>query len=293
MTRHQANLRSIYAMLCAVACFSVMDTTMKLLAAHYPSVQVAALRAIVALPLVAAYALLRGAGPTLLQVRWDLQLLRGALGIGMLSLFAFGLKRLSLAEAYTIFFVAPGMVTALSVWVLKERVNAGRWIAIVIGLLGVIVVLRPSGAGMLTLGGLAIVGAAVAYAVSAISGRILARTDRLEHMMFWLMLLMAIGAGALAAPGWVSVRAADAGVLLVLAISGFFGQIAITRAFSSGEASVVAPFEYTALAFGVAIDWLMWQALPDGTTLLGAAIIIGSGLYLVRNERNHVESEHP
>ena len=78
-----------------------------------------------------------------------------------------------------------------------------------------------------------------------------------------------------------------------LVVSGFLGQLAITEAFSNGKASSVAPFEYTALAWGVALDWLLWRALPDAYTLLGAAIIIGSGIYLVRREAVHAESEHP
>jgi drug/metabolite transporter (DMT)-like permease len=133
----------------------------------------------------------------------------------------------------------------------------------------------------------------VAYAISAIAARILARTDRAEHVMFWLILMISVGATLIAAPNWVDVRMADAWLLVGLAVSGFLGQIAITEAFSSGEASSVAPFEYSALAWGVAIDWLLWQTLPDEYTLLGAAIIIGSGIYLIRHERVHAESEHP
>jgi len=287
------NLRSIYAMLIAVAMFSVMDTAMKLLASTYPSMQVAALRALVSLPLVFIYVGWRGGYRGALKVRWPLHLLRGALGIAMLSLFAFGLKKLSLAEAYSIFFIAPSLITALSVVFLKETVNAARWIAIAVGLIGVLVVLRPDGAGMLTVGGLAVLGAAACYAVSAIAGRIISRSDRSEHMVLWLMLLMGTGATLLAAPGWVGVRAADFWLLVALAISGFLGQLAITEAFNSGEASVVAPFEYSALAWGVAIDWLLWNALPDRYTLIGAAIIIGSGIYLVRKERTHAQAEHP
>jgi drug/metabolite transporter (DMT)-like permease len=112
-------------------------------------------------------------------------------------------------------------------------------------------------------------------------------------MVFWLMLMMSIGAGALAAPGWVPVQAGDLALLAVLSVSGFLAQLAITEAFNHGEASVVAPFEYTALAWGIGIDWLMWQTLPDQTTLIGAAIIIGSGLYLIRHETGHAEAEHP
>lgn len=287
------NLRSIYAMLIAVFMFSLMDTAMKLLAAHYPSMQVAALRALSSLPLVCAYVAWRGGFGSMLQVRPSLHLLRGALGIGMLALFAFGLKKLSLAEAYSIFFIAPALITAMSVFFLKETVNLARWIAIAVGLGGVLVVLRPEGEGMLTLGGLAILGSAVCYAISAIAARVQSRTDSTRQMMFWLMLLMAVGASTLAAPNWVAVDAAHVWLLVGLAISGFFGQLAITEAFSHGEASVVAPFEYSALAWGVAIDWLLWQTLPDQYTLIGAAIIIGSGIYLIRHEKVHAEAEHP
>ena len=287
------NLRSIYAMLIAVFMFSLMDTAMKLLAAHYPAMQVAALRSLSSLPLVCAYVAWRGGFRTMLRVRWPLQVLRAVVGIAMLALFAYGLKKLSLAEAYSIFFIAPALITALSVFVLKEKVNLARWIAIAVGLAGVLVVLRPEGGGFLTLGGLAILGSAVCYAISAIGARVLARSDSSAQIMFWLMLMMAIGATVLAAPGWVRVDAVHVPLLLGLAVSGFFGQLAITEAFSHGEASVVAPFEYSALAWGVAIDWMLWQTLPDGYTLVGAAIIIGSGIYLIRHEKVHVESEHP
>lgn len=282
---HHGNLRSIYAMLIAVAMFSLMDTAMKLLSAHYPAMQVAALRALSSLPLVVIYVIWRGALRTVLRIRLGLQLLRGVLGIAMLSLFAYGVHLLSLAEAYAVFFIAPSLITALSVVFLKERVNAARWIAIAVGMLGVLVALRPTGAGMMTVGGLAILASAACYAVSAIAGRILSRTDRSEHMVLWLMVFTSIGASALAAPNWVTLRADDALLLCGLAVSGFLGQLAITEAFNSGEASVVAPFEYSALAYGVGLDWLLWRTLPDQFTLLGAAIIIGSGLYLIRHER--------
>lgn len=287
------NLRSIYAMLAAVVFFAMMDTCMKMLSAHYPAMQVAALRSLSSLPLVCAYLVWRGAHRTILNIRWSLHLLRSAIGIAMLALFAYGVRTLSLAEAYSIFFIGPILITALSVFVLKETVDARRWIAIAVGMGGVLVVLRPTGEGVMSLAGLAVLMAAVGYAVSAVSGRILARSDRSEHMVFWLMLLMSAGAGVLAAPGWVDVRIEHLPLLGALAVSGFFAQLAITEAFNHGEASVVAPFEYTALAWAVAIDWLLWKTLPDEYTLLGAAIIIGSGLYLIRHETVHAESEHP
>ena len=293
MTRTRGNLRGIYAMLLAVAMFSLMDTAMKLLAAHYPAMQVAALRGLSSLPLVLAYIGWRGAFGSMFKVRWSMHVLRGVLGIVMLWLFAFGLKNLSLAEAYSLFFIAPALITALSVVFLKERVDLARWFAIAIGLVGVVVVLRPSGSGMLTIGGLAILGSAASYAIAAISARILGRTDSSEQMVLWLMLMMSIGASALAAPGWVALRWSDLLLLCGLAVSGFIGQLAITEAFNHGEASSIAPLEYTALAWGVGLDWLLWAALPDRYTMIGAAIIIASGVYLVRHEHSHAKAEHP
>jgi drug/metabolite transporter (DMT)-like permease len=293
LIRAPGNLRSIYAMLFAVAVFSLMDTILKLLTEHYPAMQVAALRGLCSLPLVLAYIGWRGAFRSMFKVRWPLHVLRGVLGVAMLSLFAFGIKKLSLAEAYSIFFIAPALITALSVVFLKERVDMARWIAIGVGLVGVIVVLRPAGEGMLTLGGLAILGAAAFYAVSSIAGSILGRTDSAEHMVLWLMIMMSAGGCALAASGWVPIRPHDIPLLCGLAVTGFLGQLAVTEAFNKGEASSIAPLEYTALAWGVGLDWLLWQALPDRYTLLGAAIIIGSGVYLIRNEHQHATAEHP
>jgi drug/metabolite transporter (DMT)-like permease len=293
LSRSASNLRSIYMMLIAVVMFSLMDTAMKLLAADFPAMQVASLRALASLPLIVAYVAWRGGFASILRVHWPLQLLRAGLGIAMLSLFAFGVNQLSLAEAYSIFFIAPALITALSVWILKERVGPGQWVAIAVGMAGVLVVLRPSGEGVLTTGGLAILAAAAMYAVSSITGRILSRLDSSAHMVFWLMTLMAIGATVLAWPHWKAVPLDRLPLLCGLAVSGFFAQLAITEAFAHGEASRVAPFEYSALAWGVALDWVLWQVLPDRYTLIGAAIIIASGLYLIRREKVHVESEHP
>ena len=293
MTRPSGNLYSIYAMMLAVFMFALMDTVMKLLSQRYPAIQVAALRSLTSLPLIVVYVGVRVGYGDIFRIRWPLHVLRAVLGIAMLSFFAFGIRKLSLAEAYSIFFIAPAIITALSVWFLKEKVNVARWMAIGVGLCGVLVVLRPSGAGFLTIGGLAVLGAAAMYAISAITVGILARTDRSEYMVFWLMVMMSIGASLLAAPGWVAMSMQDAPLLLGLALSGFIGQLAITEAFAKGDASSVAPFEYTALAWAVGLDWLLWQTLPDGWTMAGAAIIIGSGMYLIRHEKTHVESDHP
>lgn len=277
--------RAAAMMLIAVALFSLMDAGLKALSAHYPPFQVAALRGASSLPFVLAWALSRGGVRPLLQVRWPLHLLRGVLGIAMMASFVYALRTLPLSTAYSIFFVAPLLVTALSVPVLGERVGPRRWMAIGVGLIGVVVLLRPTGEGLASLASLAVLLSALMYAISAITVRLLARTDSTQSMMVWLMAFMALGAGALAVPGWVPLRMEDAWLILGIGIGGALGQYAITEAFRVGEASMIAPLEYTALVWGVLLDLAIWGVLPDAVTWIGAAIIVGSGLYLLRRER--------
>ena len=272
-------------MLLAVAFFSVMDSVLKTLTGSYPAVQVAAMRGLVALPLVWLYVIWRGETAALFKVRWRLHLARGAIGILMLSLFAFSLRELGLAEAYTIFFIAPLLITILSIPVLKEKVSPRHWVAIAVGMAGVLIALRPDQDAFFSLGALAVLAAAACYAVSAIVGRVLSRTEPSVTLVFWNTTMLAIGAGLLAWPNWVGIKPEHWPVLAALAVTGFLGQLALTEAFRHGQASAVAPFEYTALAWAIALDWLFWKTVPDHSTLLGSAIIIASGIYLIRKEK--------
>jgi drug/metabolite transporter (DMT)-like permease len=205
----------------------------------------------------------------------------------------YALRTLPLANAYSIFFVAPLLITALSGPMLGEEVGPRRWTAIAVGLIGVLVLLRPSGHGLLSTAALAVLLAAMMYSLSAITVRWLARTDTSQAMVVWLLTLMALGAGAIAWPHWVPLRAEHAWLIVGVGLAGAVGQYTITEAFRMGEASLLAPLEYTALVWGVLFDLLLWHTLPDRITWLGAAIIVASGLYLLRRERVHVEAEHP
>jgi len=258
---------------------------MKWISSDYPPFQVAFLRSAAALPLVLAWIVLRGRAGTLLRVHWGLHLLRGVLGVAMMVGFVYGLARMPLSTAYAIVFVAPLMVTALAVPLLGEKVGPRRWAAIAAGLLGVLVVLRPTGAGVATLAGLAVVGAALAYAVAAITVRKLALRDSPEAMVFWFLVLLGLMAGAVAAFDWRPLQAAHWPAVAAVGITGALGQVALTHAFRLGQASQIAPLEYAALVWVVLLDLALWRALPDAMTWLGAAIIIASGLYLIRRER--------
>ena len=285
--------RAVLSMLAAVALFALMDAGLKQLTAHYPPLQVAALRGAASLPFVLAWALATVGVMPLLRVRWSLHLLRGVLGVTMMVSFVYAITSLPLSTAYSVFFVAPLLITALSVPVLGEKVGPRRWAAIAIGLVGVLVLLRPSGQGLISLAALAVLLSALMYAISALTVRVLARTDSTLSMMVWLMTMIAVGAGVLAIPGWVPLRAADGWLILAVGITGALGQYAITEAFRRGQASLIAPLEYTALVWGVLLDATLWGVLPDRVTWLGAGIIVASGLYLLARERVHDQAEHP
>ena len=173
---HSAATRGMFAMLVAVLLFALMDAGLKLLTPHYPALQVATLRGLASLPLVLVWAFATVGPAALLRVRWSLHLLRGVLAVVMMGCYAYGLLTLPLSTAYAIFFVSPLLITALSVPLLGERVGPRRWAAIVTGMLGVLVVLRPGTEGMLSLAGLAVLVAAIAYAVSSIAVRASTRT---------------------------------------------------------------------------------------------------------------------
>jgi drug/metabolite transporter (DMT)-like permease len=264
--------------------FALMDAGMKWIANSYSPFQVAALRSIAALPLVLLWILLRGRFRTLLRVHWPLHLLRGVLGVGVMAGFVYGVANMPLSTAYAIVFVSPLMVTALAVPLLGEKVGPRRWMAIVVGLLGVLVVLRPGMAGIATGPGLVLVLAALCYAVAAITVRKLAMRDSPEAMVFWFLTLLSLFAGAIGASTWKPLQGEHLWIVAGIGLTGAMGQVALTHAFRLGEASQIAPLEYAGLLWVVLLDLAIWQVLPDGVTWLGAAIIVGSGLYLIRRE---------
>lgn len=283
---HDDNLRGIGLMVLAIAFLSCMDAGLKELSAHYPALQVTALRSLASWPLVALWVCLSVGPRALLRVRWPLHLLRGLISLATLTVFILGIRHLPLSTVYTLFFVAPLIITALSGLVLGERVGAHRWAAILIGFTGVLVAMRPTAEGAISWAGLAILVASLGYAIAALMVRVLGRTDSTQSMVFWVLTMMAPASLLLAAPNWVPVAAEHWGLIAGVGLVGALGQYALTEAFARGEASVVAPFEYTALAWGLGFDLAIWGVLPDGMTWVGAGIVVASGIYLMQRERH-------
>lgn len=278
-------LRGIIAMILAVAFFSAMDAAMKALTPHHSPMQIAALRGAFAWPFVVLWLWRTAQFKDLLRARWSLHLLRAALGITMLWAFVFSLQTLGLADAYAIFFAAPFMITLLSAWWLKEYVAPRHYLVLAIGLAAVFYMLKPDAGQWFSLGALGALLAAFCYAVSAITVRVLARSDSAGNMVFWLMSFLTLGAGLLALPQWQPLQLALWPLYLLVGFSGFLGQITITEAFRIAPAAVVAPFEYTALLWAISFDIMFWQRYPDSRMLIGATVIMCCGLYLLWQQR--------
>ncbi len=293
MKLRNEKLAGMTAMLIGVAAFSFMDAGLKLLTAHYPSAQVAALRGLAALPVVFAWAMYSGGPRQLINVRWSLHLVRGVMAVFMMVTFTFALKSLSLAKTYAIFFVAPLLITLLSIVLVGERVRKPQWAALLVGFIGVLIVLKPETTGFGWWGTLAVLGTAVGYAVSSVIVKILGRTDSTQSMMFWMTAMLSIGATALAWSEWVPIARAHLPILAGVAVTGAVGQWGITVAFKHAPAASVAPLEYTGLAWVMVIDLAVWSAVPSLRTLLGAAVIIACGLYLIRYETRNAATPAP
>lgn len=277
--------RGVLAMFIAVAAFSFMDALLKLFSAHYPPLQVTAIRGAASLPFVLLPLWYSGRFGELRPTRLGLHLLRGALGVLMLAGFVFALREASLAAVYSLYMGAPLLIAAIAAVWLGEKVDGARWLAIVIGFIGVLVILQPRADGLPWLAGLAAGISALCYALAAIIGRLLTRTDHSSAIVFSFLFIMTVIAAALALPGWVPIRSED--YLLIVAVGGFgaAGQHYITEAFRQAPASVVAPIEYTALLWGIVIDFFAWSVLPNVAMLGGASLVVAAGIYITWRER--------
>jgi drug/metabolite transporter (DMT)-like permease len=218
-------------------------------------------------------------------VRIGLHALRGVMSVVMLGTFIYSLSRATMGNAYAMFMSAPLLVAVVAALLLGEQVGLHRWLAIALGFAGAIVLLQPSGSGMVSLAGAAALVAALAYAVNVVTVRVLARTETTSAMVFWFLGAMALGAGLLAAPSWMPVRDEDWKWIVAIGLTGWIGQHCITEAFRHAPASLLAPLEYTALLWAIGIDWFAWQALPSARMLTGSAVIIAGGLLLLYFER--------
>ena len=187
------SMRGIGAMLSAVFMFSIMDSSMKRLSQDLWRLWLSCLRCASSIVFVVLPIACTGAWQSLRPANLPLHLLRAVLGITMLASFVYAVRRLSMAETYSLFLCAPLLMTALSVPLLGEHVPPRRWLTIAMGLSGALVILRPTAGGLVSIAAAAAAVSACAYALSAVMVRTLARTNSSAAMVVWFLLLAGVG----------------------------------------------------------------------------------------------------
>lgn len=289
--RH-APARAVLYMLAAVAFQTVLDASVKWLTADYTVPQIAFVRYLFTIAFAIGLASRFGGLPTLKTKRIGAHLLRSVLNIATMLTFYFALKLLPLADAIAISFAAPLFMTAFSVVLLRERVALSRWAAVMVGLIGVVLILQPAGAG-LTSGAILALASAVFYALASLSSRHMSVTETSHTILFYYSISVLVTAGAIGLMGetdgfasweWAPLRLEDIWIFALVGLAGSVGQFFFAQAFRYGEISMLAPLEYTALIWGTLYGLLLWNEFPSWMVLLGAAVIAGSSLYIVRRE---------
>jgi drug/metabolite transporter (DMT)-like permease len=280
----------------AFALFTAMDTMIKWLSAGYPVHELVFTNALFSLVPVGLVSLRRGGIARLRTRRLQLHVLRGLCGLagGFLAFYAY--SRLPLADAYSIIFATPLLITALSVPVLGEQVGWRRWSAVGIGFLGVLIMLQP-GATPIGPGSMAALAAACCSAFSILLVRKLSTTESTAAIALYSNLTVVIAMGVLLPFGMTVPNLPD---FLLMAASGLVGGTALLvliAAYRRAPAALVAPFQYSQMVWAILLGFLIWGDVPDPAKLLGAAIVAGSGLFIVYREtalgRRPTASLHP
>lgn len=288
------SLRGIYAKLLAVVLFATMDAAVKGLANAYPTMQVMFFRALFGFgPLLLAIHFAGGWG-TIRSRQPVLQTLRTLVGFCALYGLFWAFPRMQLANVYAILYASPIVITALSLPLLGERVDWRRWLAIVVGFLGVLVVLDPRTG--FDVAELVVVGTTILYALWAIGIRLLSRTDHDNATMFYFAALTLAGSSAFCAfdpeMHWTTPTLGGLGWLAAIGLLSGLGQICITRAFRLAPASTIAPFEYTSIVFAFVFGWFVFGEAPSAVLIVGLPLVVGSGLYILAAERKLAREAH-
>ena len=267
----------------AVMLFSVSDAMAKVLRVSLPAAEVAWLRYLTFAAFAAVLAARKGL-PALRSRRPGLQVLRGMALVGSAALFIAGLGRLPLAEAAAISFISPAFITALSIPFLGEVVGIRRWAAVLVGLAGVLIVIRP-GNGALQAAALFPLASAACWAVTIIVTRRMGTLDRSETTLLWSAWTGLLLLTALVPFDFVVPNAGQVALGVGIGLAASTGQYVLILAYRRAAASLLAPFSYVQLLSSTLLGALVFGAVPDGMTLLGASVIIASGLYTIHRER--------
>lgn len=287
-----STLVGVAYMLVAIFTFSVINLIVKDTTPHYPIIQVVFFRNFFAIFPCAFLVIRAGGRPALKTTHWGRHLLCGSLGVlGLFCLFK-SFYILPLADATAFTFSSILFVTAFSTFMLKEAINFSRWIAVLVGFLGILIMANPTG-DVINVGALFAVTFALIDAFVMLNARILTRTDHPAAIVFYFAIIASVASGIFLPFIWVTPSNIDLFKLIFLGIGGGVAQIFLTHAYGYAPARVVAPMIYSAMVWGVLFGFLFWGEVPPLTLWAGCALLVGTGIFIIHQEHKQTPSPKP
>lgn len=273
----------IACQLLAVFCFAIMAGLIKGLGGNYSTAQVIFFRSLPALIPLLCFLPSQGGWQAIRTRRPDLQALRAVAGILSMYCGFHAIAHMALANYVAISFTAPLFGTLLSIPLLAERVGIWRLGACFVGFCGILIMVGPTGVDV-NIYALLAVASAFFYGLVMIVMRRLGSFDNSAATVFYFTVFSALVGGVLMMADWVTPEPFDLMLLVAIGLSGGVGQIFMTMAFRLAPPSVVAPFDYTAMIWALAIGWFAFNTLPTAQSLIGAVVICASGLFILYRE---------
>jgi len=279
-----APVRSIVLMVSASGFLTANDAIVKWLAQSYPVGQVMSVRGVLVIGIVVTWAWARHRRAELRVSNWRLQLTRGGLMAVSTFLFVTALALMPIADAVAIAFAGPILATTLAALLLKEPVGWRRWTAVAIGFTGVVVMVRPT-PDLVRIVAIVPLLAALFGAFRDVVTRKMGTGGESTLAILVVSTAVVTFAGVLTAPwGWSALELEDLALFAASALLVGLAQGLMIESLRLGEVGLVGPFKYTSLVWAVLLGLLVWGDLPGPWTWTGAALVVGSGLYIWHRE---------
>ena len=283
MSHDKQNLRGALTALLSMGIYATHDVVVKSLGASYTPFQIVFFSSVLSFPLVTLFILQEKEGGSLRPRNPGWVAIRTLSTIVTTVSAFYAFSKLPLAQTYAILFAIPLLITVLSIPILGERVRLKRWIAVIVGLAGVLIVLRP-GQAPLSIGHLAALLAAFTGAIAAISVRKVGTDERAVVMLIYPLVGNFFVMGAALAFVYEPMPIQHLGLLAVIAVFGLCGAVLSILAYQMAEAVIVAPMQYSQILWAIIYGYFLFDERPDTPTLIGSAIVIASGIYIVLRE---------
>lgn len=271
------NLRGIGFILLAGLCSVASGALVKTLSSTLPSFEIAFVRAAVAFVLIAPF-LYKAGLSVLISHRPGFMTLRSINAAAIIALNIYAVGHMPLVDYTAVGFATPILVIPFSALLLKERMKFRRTLATLIGFVGVIVIIRPT--GTIAEGAPAALAATVLLAIGVLFVRMLSRTEPTIRLIAWSAGFTVIGLAWPTYATWVTPNSWEWILLIIGAIVGTGTQFFIIRAYEAGNPTLVAPFDYSRIIFATLIGFVVFMEVPDLWTAFGSVLVVGSGLYI-------------